>query len=905
MTVWPRDRLTRWSRRVLVLASTLVPRHLRNERRMEWEAELWQLRSARVGAMAGLSWFLAGVVWDAFWEWKEGWSMESLRHDVRYAIRTLARSPGFTAAALTTLALSIGATTALFSVIEKAVLADPPYPDPDRLVVVDMLFGLPEQQMGVSRWSYPRYLALRENVSSFQELAGYARRTMTLTDLGNPEIVSVEVATPTLFPLLGVDAQRGRVFGPEEEYRGSPTMVALVSAGFWESRMGSAPDAVGTTITLDRLSFQVIGVVQEGYAGMAGSAEVWIPMSALREVEDVSIMEDAWNQHFNVVGRLAEGTTLESASSDVAAFGSTIMERFPPPVGAERLRSGSDVVPLKKARGNPTATTAMLALFGGVVLVLLIATANLAGLLLARGAARQREAAVRASLGAGASRLVRQYLTESLTLASIGGVLGMLFAVVGVNLLGSWLTESMGTASGRGVALVDPEALTVDWSVLLFALALTGGVGLAFGLLPALQTARTDPGDWLKGRAGSGGSGRRRPGAGSRGALLVGQVALAVVLLAGASLMMRTTLALERVDLGFERDGLLTAMYTLSPADEQAGIDPAVFHTEVVQRMRGLPGVVDASAGEVPMGGPTWRTIVLGSEGRPDLAPQQHTWIRIQAVSDGHLRTLGARLVEGRGIEPTDDWNTEKVVVLGQSAVAELFPGGSPLGRRIQLGWSGYGGAGAIVVGVVEDLRLDQPGLPPERLAFVALRQAARLETGLLLRTTGDPEALIPAVRSELADMAPDLALTSVMSMEKRAAGATERPRVLTMLLGFFGSVALLLVAVGLYGSIAYAVTRRTRELGLRASLGADRASLMGLMLRQGLGVTFAGIVVGVVGSIWATRLLEGLVFGAGTTDPVGLLGVSGTLLAVGGVAAFLPARRGTRIDPMVALRSD
>jgi len=369
--------------------------------------------------------------------------------------------------------------------------------------------------------------------------------------------------------------------------------------------------------------------------------------------------------------------------------------------------------------------------------------------------------------------------------------------------------------------------------------------------------------------------------------------------------MMRTTIALERVDLGFEREGLLTAMYALSPADEQAGIDPAVFHSEVVQRMRALPGVIDASAGEVPMGGPTWRTIVLGSEGRPELTPQQHTWVRIQPVSDGHFRTLGARLVEGRGIEPTDDWNTEKVVVLGESAAAELFPDGSPLGQRIQLGWSGYGGAGATVVGVVEDLKLDQPGLPPERLAFVALRQSARLETGLLLRTDGDPEVLIPAVRSELADLAPDLALTSVMSMEKRAAGATVRPRVLTMLLGFFGSAALFLVAVGLYGSIAYAVTKRTRELGLRASLGAGRASLIALMLRQGLGVTSTGIVVGVVGSIWATRLLEGLVFGTRTTDPIGLVGVSVTLLSVGAVAAFLPARRGTRVDPMVALRSD
>ena len=368
---------------------------------------------------------------------------------------------------------------------------------------------------------------------------------------------------------------------------------------------------------------------------------------------------------------------------------------------------------------------------------------------------------------------------------------------------------------------------------------------------------------------------------------------------------MRTTVNLQQVDLGFDGDRLLTAMYSLSPADEQAGIEPGVFHSEVVERMRALPGVTAASVGEVPMGGPTWRIIVMGSEGRPELTPDQHVWIRIQPVADGHLGMLGATLIEGRDIEPTDDWNTEKVVVLGRSAVEELFPGGSPVGQRIQLSWPGYGGAGATVVGVVEDLRLDQPGALPERLAIVPMRQAPQLEAGLLIRTAGDPEALIPAVRSAMAELAPDLALTSTMSMEARASSMTLRPRVLTMLLGLFGSVALLLVAIGLYGTIAYAVTRRTRELGLRASLGAGRVSLAALFLRQGLGVTVVGIGAGVAGSVWATRFLQGLVFGTRTVDPIGLVGVSAVLFGVAFLAAYLPARRGMRIDPMVALRTE
>ncbi len=831
--------------------------------------------------------------------------MELLMHDVRFALRTLMRSPGFTLAAVLTLALSIGASTALFSVVDEAVFSDPPYPEPERLVVVDMLFGMPDTEMNTSIWSYPRYAAMREDVHSIEEFAGYEARTMTLTELGDPAVISVEVATPSLFPLLGVTAQRGRLFGPDEEYDGGPDLVAVVSEAFWETRMGRASDAVGSIITLDRLRFQVIGVVEDGYRGVSGEAEVWIPMSALWEVVEPSMLEDAWNQHFFVLGRLADGVGMDQAQSEVAAFGSTVMERFPAPVAAQRLTSGAQIVSFKEASANPAASRSMWALLTAVILVLLIATANLAGLLLARGVNRQLEAAVRASLGAGRVRLVRQLLTESLTLAAIGGLVGLTFASVGIDVLGAWLAESLGTGSARGLQAIDTGALSLDWRVFLFALVLTGGVGLAFGLLPAWQAARTDPNQWLRGGKAAIGTRRRTLGINSRNLLMVGQVALAVVLLSGASLMMRTTLNLQAVDLGYDRENLLTGMYALTPADEQSGIDPGTFHVDVVERMKAIPGVIAASVGEVPMGGPTWRIIVLGSEGRPELTPAEHLWVRIQPVADGHLEMLGADFISGRDIESTDDWNTEKVVVLGRTAADELFPASDPIGQKIQLSWSGYGAPGATVVGVVEDVQLGRPNDPIERQAFVAVRQAPQLETGVLIRTAEDPESLIPAMRSAMAELAPELALTSVMSMDTRAAASNVRARVLTILLGFFGVAALFLVAVGLYGTIAYAVTRRTRELGLRASLGAGRASLAGLVLRQGLGVTIVGIGVGVVGSTWATRFLEGLVFGTRIVDPIGLGGVSLALFAVAFFAAYLPARRGTRIDPMEALRAD
>jgi predicted permease len=901
---WPTDPATRWSRRLIGVVAGLVPGALRAERRAEWEAELWHLR-ATPSNRGELVRFLSGVVWDAVSEWKEGWRMESMLQDVRYALRTLRRSPGFAAAAIVTLALSIGASTTLFSIVEEAVLTEPPYPEPDRLVVVDQLFQPAGEEMRPSLWSYPRYVAFTDEATAFAELGGYAARTMTLTELGAPEIVSVEAVTPSLLPMLGASARLGRLFGPEEEDAGGPVMNAVVSSGFWERRMGRTPNAVGTIVILDRLRFQVVGVVEEGYEGLGGTAEVWIPFSSLRQVEDPTITEDPWNQYFHVLGRLMPDATIEGAAEEARVFGGRIMERWPPPPGAENMKSSLGVVRFADARGNAGSKTSMVALFTAVLLVLLIATANLAGLLLARGAARRTEAAVRVSLGAGRVRLLRQLLTESLTLAFLGGLLGLGLADFGIGAVGRWLSESLGTAGGRGLEFLDPEALTIDWRVFGFALALTAGVGLLAGLLPAWQTSATDPGEGLRGGRTTIGSRRSFLGLGSRGAMIVAQVAIAIVLLAGASLMMRTTLNLERVDLGFERERMLTAMYSLSPADEAAGIDPAVFHSEVVERVRELPGVIAASAGEVPMGGPTWRTLVLGSEGRPELTPAHHVWTRIQPVSDGHLTLLGADLLEGRDIERTDDESSERVVVLGRSAVEELFPNGRPLGQRVQLAWPGFEEQGATVVGVVEDMRLDQPGAAPERLAFVSMRQGAQPETGLLIRTAGAPEAILPSVEAELGKVGPELALTSAMSMETRAAAATIRPRVLTLLLGFFAAVALFLVAVGLYGTIAYVVAQRRPELGLRASLGAGRVSLLVLVLRQGLGVTLVGIVAGVGGSLWATRFLAGLVFGTGTTDPAGLLAVSAGLFLVALIAAYVPARSGTRVDPAIALRAE
>jgi len=829
--------------------------------------------------------------------------MDGLLQDFKYALRTLARSPGFTFAAVLMLAVSIGANTALFSVLEEAVLAEPPFLKPDRLVVVDNLFGGGEGSPQVSNWSYPRYRALVDDVESLVDVAAYALRTMTLTELGNPSLVGVETVTPSLFPLLGVGTVVGRAFGPDEVDQGAASLVALVSYDFWVDRMGADPGVIGAALTLDRVTFNVLGVLQPEFDGLTGGAELWIPVSALREVENNSLLDDPWNQTLNLVARLETNTTFERARTEVQAFGSTIMERFPPPAAAARLVSAGDLLPYGTARVNPVAEASMLALFGAVVLVLLVAAANLAGLMLARGAARQKEAAVRASLGAGRSRMVRQLLTESLVLAFIGGLLGIGVAWMGIDVLGQWLTEAVGTGGGRGLEYLDPDNLSLDWRVLGFAFVLTGGVGIGFGLLPAWQAAHTDPALTLKSGGASLGSGPSGLGLPGSGALVVVQVGVALVLLAGASLMMRSLANLQRVDVGYDSEGLLTALYGLSPTDQQAGTDPAVFHLDFLDRVSAIPGVEGAALGEVPLAGPIRRTIVMAVEGRPELTPADHTWLRVQHVAGGYLDVLGANLVEGRGIEPGDRDDTESVVVINRTARDYLFPDGNAIGGKFTLGGLP---SELTVVGVVEDIKYEEEmGLPPERQGFIPMRQSARLDAGLLVRTQGDPAALATAVRSALADLNPNLALTSMMTMSERSESVTARPRVVSILLSVFAAVAVFLVAVGLYGTIAFSVARRTRELGLRASLGAGRGTLLWLVLQRGLGTAVVGIAVGLVGASWATRSLEALLFDVETLDPLTLGVASALLFLVALGAAYLPARRAMRIDPMEALRAE
>lgn len=900
--IWPGDGLTRLSRILIGLASGLVPASQRREWRDEWEAELWQLRSGR--SQGGLFAFVVGAFWDGLSELGEGISVDTIMQDVRYAFRTLGRSPGFAAAAVSVLAVAIGASTAFFSVLESALLSDPPYPDADRIVAVDLLINLPDEAPSVSAWSNPRLQSMREEVGALRELAGYSVRSITLSEPGAPRVIDVEAVTPEYFGLLGVNAGLGRVFGSEEVDRGRAVLSAIVTRQLWRNELGGDPDVIGSGVTLDGIRFTIVGVVEDGFAGITGQAQMWIPMSSLREVRNDGMLDDAWNHHVSVVGRLGPDVPLETARAELAAFGATQMERYPAPVGAQRLEFNADAVRLGDARVDARTRNSMLALFGAVVLVLLIATTNLAGLLLARGARRQQEAAIRVSLGAGRGRLFRQMITESLVLAALGGGIGLALAAGGIDLLGAWLADSLGTLGSRGILYLDPAAFSINWRVLSFAILLTTGVGGLLGMIPAAQVSRTDPNSALKG-GGVAAHSAGLPSLKGRNVMLVAQVAIALVLLVGASLMVRSMANLQRVDLGFDADNLLTAVYSISPADEAAGIDPALLHLEFADRVRALPGVTGAALGTVPMGGPQWTTIVSGSDGDLTLTAGDHLWMLLQPVDAGHMSVLGATLLEGRDIQTTDDFNTDKVIVLGRTAARRLFPDGDAVGQRIQLTKGGFGGSGARVVGVVEDMQMFAPGAPQQLLGYVSVRQAPELASGIMIRTSEDPESLIPALRGVLAELSPQTPLTSLMTMQVRASGLTSRSRAVTLVLAVFGVVALLLVSIGLYGMIAFMVSSRTRELGLRASLGADRLALAWLILGQGMWVSGLGIAIGVALSVAGSRFIESLLFETPAIDPFSVAAMSTLLLLISLAASLVPVLRAIRVDPVVALRRD
>ncbi|HEX6107349.1 MAG TPA: ABC transporter permease [Gemmatimonadales bacterium] len=800
--------------------------------------------------------------------------MDSFRQDLRFALRSLARTPGFALAAVATLALGIGANTAVFSVVHAVLLRPLPFEAADRLV---MVWGR-HVTIGRETASLPDFLDWRRDARRFEGMAAVTQTRYNLAGDGEPEVIRGARATAALFPLLGVGATVGRVFVGDEE-RGGASRVVVLSDGFWRRRYGANPDVVGRSIQLSGVPHIVIGVAPPALR-LQHDVDVWAPL-----VTDTTLGRRA--DFLTVIGRLRPGVTVPQAQEELSTIAARLEREYPESNSgwsAEVIGLQEDMV----AGVRP----ALLVFMGAVGLVLLIACANVANLMLARITSREREVTIRAALGASRRRLARQLLTESIVLALAGGTVGLLLAVWGV----------------QAVRLLEPGTLPraaevdLDLEVLGFAIGLALVTGLLFGLVPAWRVLGGDLHAGLKdGGRGTGASGVQR----ARAALVLAEVALAFMLLVGAALLLRSFERLQRVDPGFAGQGLLTARIAF-PRNGYAEEERRVaFGTELLERLRATPGVRGAAlVSDPPLGGnpPAWSFLIGGVE-QP--APGVVQDALVHFASPDFFSLFGIPLLEGRAFSASDRAGAPPVALIGRALAERYWPGQSPLGQRITFGDPADSAAWLTIVGVVGDVRQETLAAPTHPQAYIPVAQFAPRTVVVGVRGEGDPLALLPTLKRRLAELDPALPLSEIATMDQVVAATLARPRLNAGLLGGFALAALLLATVGIYGVITYGVVQRTRELGIRMALGAGSARLLREVVSQGLLPVAAGLALGAVGALLGTRVLRSLLFGVGATDPLTFAGVTVVLLLVALIASYLPARRASRADPMVALRND
>jgi len=818
---------------------------------------------------------------------------DALRQDIRHAIRGFLQRPGFSALTVLTLALSIGAATAIFSVMQGVLLLPLPYERPDQVLMVH------------SRWegnsrgplSLPEYWDLREQSRSFSRLAAYSNGSLTLTGSGLPERLRAGYLTVDALPLLGVAPARGRRFAAEEDLPGRPAVVIL-SDGLWRRRFGADPDVIGRALTLDDQPTTVIGVMPSGFQLPTHYAVPGMELWTLLQLDPAVDRSERGGHWLETIGRLRPGVDAVSADGEVAALVSAMRERYP----NEYQDEFAGFVASADEELVGDIRPVILVLMGAVGLLVLIACANVAGLLLARAEGRQREIALRAALGARAGRLVRQLLTESVVLALAGGLLGLLLAM--------WMVRGLVAVSPPTVPRL--EAIGIDGWVAAFTAALTLGTGLLFGLAPALHAARPDLFGALMegGRSGTAGGGRQR----FRRGLVVSQIALALVLVIGAGLLIQSFARLRAVDPGFVPEHLLTARLELSPVRYETNARIRGFYQELIRRLEAIPGVRSAATVKaLPL-----TQLELGDwsflrEGRYSLPPRPSEWTMAywQVVSPGYFGAMRIPLVQGRGIEEADRIGAPGVAVVNRTLARQVWPDGDAVGQRILLGGGATDSVWRTIVGVVGDVRhrgLDaepRPEIYLPHAQFPAGTGTALRTLRLVLRGEADPVQLTAGVRAAVAGLDPDLPLAEVQTMEEALGAWAAERRLTTVLVGGFAALALLLGAVGVYGVMAHVVVQRTREIGIRIALGAVPREILRLVLAQGAVLAGLGIAAGVAGAYLVTRLLEGLLFQVRPTDPLTFAVTTFLLALVATIASAVPALRATRVDPIEALRAE
>jgi predicted permease len=819
---------------------------------------------------------------------RSGAGLETTMRDVQYAARTLIRRPGFTVVAVTALALGIGATTAIFSVVNSVLLRPLPYREPDRLVAI-----LHDSRNPVSP---ANYLDWKRQSSVFSSV-GAAEYWVGNLSGDTPERVQGLRVTSDVLAMTGVQPVLGRLLRPEEDSPGGEHPL-VVSWQLWQDRFGGSRDVLGQHIIVDGESYTVVGVMPRAFdfpMFWATGVHLWTPL-ALGERAAVRR-----GRSLRVFARLGTGVTLESARAQVATITANLEKTFP---GTNR---DVTVTPLATMVVGDVRT-ALLVLLGAVGFVLLIACANVAHMLLARATARQREITVRLALGASRRRLLRQLLTESVVLASIGGAIGVLLSRVGLSALVALAGDSIPRADG----------IALDARVLAFTVVVSLLTGIGFGLLPAVRVSRSEMAEALRdGARGSTEGGQRSR---LRWILVGSEIALALVLLTGAGLAIRSFIALRAIDPGFDSQGVLTAVVSLKGTAEEPPGRRVTFYQDALQRVRQLPGVESASLiNHLPIAGDIWG-LPFRIEGRPRPLPTEVPTAAYRVVFPDYFKTMRLPILRGRDVAETDRAGAPDVVLVNEFFARRHWPNEDVIGKRITLDPGADDPTWVTVIGVVKNAVRSDWAAPPEEEVFLPFLQTRSYLEGtgnqvtymtLTVRTLCGrgarcaPGALAPAMRDAIGALDRAVPVTQVQTMNEVVASANARPRFTLVLLATFASVALVLAAVGIYGVISYAVSRRTHEIGVRIALGATPASVVGLIIGQGMRVVGVGIVAGLAGALVVTRLMTTVVYGVRVTDPLTYAGVAVLLASVALFASYIPARRATRIDPLVAMRAD
>jgi len=826
--------------------------------------------------------------------------------DVRYTARSLRREPGFTVAAVLTLALGIGVNAAVFSLVSASLLRPLPFDEADRLVVLHQTYAAPDAALRpFPRWSYQQVEALQSLFTTLSHVAAYYATDVNLSDGGGePERVRLELVSSSYFPALRIQPALGRAFLPQEDSLTGAHPVAILSRETWERRYGGDPGIVGREVLLNGVRLTVVGVAPAGFRGLTGGAELWIPHAMAPPVYFEEYRTS--DQYFiGLVGKIAPGSSIEQARTEVETAGARAAAGVRAAGGASEWQGewGAGLQPLEDARRDTGTVRAQLVLAGAALFVLMIGLVNLSGLLLARSTGRSRETAVRAALGARRRRLVRQGLVEGGMLGVLGGTVGVLLASWSVEALVSFAPEYLGGERTRvGADIASFAEPGMDWRVVAFAAALAVAAGLLAGLLPALRATR---GNFLRAlKVGARGStmgvgSLRRPTLLSAAVSL--QVACALVLLVGAGMLLQGFHRLQSVDRGFDTASLLT--FRIAPPEATyGGAAAAPLLERVLERVEAVPGVRSATVGSTPFEGGGSTPLFI--EGRP--IPDSPPIVGRYYVGPDHFRTLGIPLIAGRALTAADRAGHPRVAVISEAAARRHWPGEDPIGRRV---WFGSGGGFASpdslteVVGVVGDVLYGGEEIRSD--FYTSYLQFTWPSTTVTVRAVGDPLALVASLRRAVTEVDANLPIHDLQTMEELGAEALAAERFAAVAFAVFAALALLLASLGVYGIMSYSVAQRRREVGIRLALGATPHAVRRFVIGQGLALAAVGMALGAVAALWLVRALPALIAGVGSGDAMVFMGVAVVLLSVALLACYLPARAAARVDPVETLAAD